>query len=404
MTGTALWLIALSALTSCSTDESQPVTRLPGIAAAESLGVNLATTPNGQVVMSWIQRTSNGAELRYSVLNDRTWSVAKVVAQGENWFINWADFPSVVPIDDETWAAHWLVRSADLSYAYDVALSVSTDAGQEWSAPISPHSDGTATEHGFVSLFPWQGNIGAVWLDGRKTVNEYDAENPTESGMTLRSAVVKRDGSLAGETLIDDLVCDCCQTDVTLAARGPVVAYRNRTANEIRDIFVGTTLEGTWRPAQSANDDGWEIAGCPVNGPALAADDSRVALSWFTGANETAIVRVAFSEDGGQTFGPAVDVAVAETLGRVDTVLTDDGSALVSSLHRIGNGRAEVRVQRVSPDGRVHASTTVAETSASRLSGFPRLALASQGLVVAWTDVQDEQTRVMTALVDPEQI
>ena len=183
-------------------------------------------------------------------MEDRDWRAPKVIARGDDWFVNWADFPSVVPIDDDTWAAHWLVRSGDSTYAYDVAMSVSTDAGEAWSAPLSPHSDGTPTEHGFVSLFPWHGDIGAVWLDGRKTINEYDAQNPTASGMTLRSAVMQRDGSLKQESLIDDLVCDCCQTDVALTASGPIVAYRNRSTKEVRDIFVARTANGDWQPGE----------------------------------------------------------------------------------------------------------------------------------------------------------
>ena len=402
--GFALSLAGLLALASCGKDEAPPIVRLPAIADAQSMGVNLATTPAGQVVMSWIQRTASGAELRFSILEDRAWRAPTVIAHGDDWFVNWADFPSVVPIDDDTWAAHWLVRSGDATYAYDVVMSVSTDAGQAWSSPVSPHSDGTPTEHGFVSLFPWRGDIGAVWLDGRKTINEYDAQNPTASGMTLRGAVMQRDGSLRQESLIDDLVCDCCQTDVALTASGPIVAYRNRTTNEVRDVFVARTANGDWQPGERIDEDGWEIAGCPVNGPALDADGNRVAASWFTGARDTAVIRIAFSEDGGQRFGPAIDVAIGATLGRVDTLLTDEGDAIVSSLHGIGNGRAEIRLQRVSPDGRLHPPLAVAETSVSRLSGFPRVARHPEGLIVAWTDAQDERTTVVTALVDSEQI
>lgn len=366
--------------------------------------MNLATSPTGQVIKSWIQRIDGGAELRYAVLENGAWSTTGLVASGDDWFINWADFPSVVPIDDATWAAHWLVRSADISYAYDVAIAVSTDGGSRWSNPIVPHTDGTPTEHGFVSLFPWQGGVGAVWLDGRKTINEYDADNPAASGMTLRAAVIQPDGTVASEALIDDLICDCCQTDVTLTPSGPLAAYRNRTTSEIRDIYVSGAQDGKWQPGFAANEDGWEIAGCPVNGPAVASDGSRVVLAWFTGADDIARVRVAFSADEGGSFAPAVDVVTGNTLGRVDALLATDGSAIIATLHGIGNGAAEVRLQRVGMDGTVHPPLVVAETSASRLSGFPRLAQTADGIVVAWTNVEGEATAVMAALVDPNRI
>ena len=106
------------------------------------------------------------------------------------------------------------------TYAYDVAIAVSTDAGRSWSRPVTPHDDGTATEHGFVTLYPWSDAIGAIWLDGRNTV----APQPDApiGAMTLRSATVAPDLTTAAPQLIDARVCDCCQTDVAVAAGGPV--------------------------------------------------------------------------------------------------------------------------------------------------------------------------------------
>jgi hypothetical protein len=78
---------------------------------------------------------------------------------------SWADFPSVVPITGPFWAAHWLQKRPEGGYAYDVYVAISTDSGQSWSEGIMPHRDGTPTEHGFVSLFPWQGGAGVIWLD-----------------------------------------------------------------------------------------------------------------------------------------------------------------------------------------------------------------------------------------------
>ena len=162
-----------------------------------------------------------------------SWRVPHTVARGDNWFVNWADFPSVVPISKDLWAAHWLAKSAGGTYAYDVNMALSTDAGRSWGKPFSPHTDGTRTEHGFVSLFPWQAGVGALWLDGRNTqADQADghSEDHASGGMTLRSAVITPDAAAPEGQLVDDLVCDCCQTDVALSTRGPVAVYRNRTA------------------------------------------------------------------------------------------------------------------------------------------------------------------------------
>ena len=148
---------------------------------------NMVTGPAGTTVLSWIEPASQGHALRYSVLQASGWDTAKQVASGNNWFVNWADFPSVVPLDGDRWAAHWLVSQPEGGYAYDVSVALSADGGQTWSSPFLPHFDATPTEHGFVSLFPDSGGVGLVWLDGRKMVNEYDENDVAASVMTLRS-------------------------------------------------------------------------------------------------------------------------------------------------------------------------------------------------------------------------
>jgi hypothetical protein len=88
------------------------------------------------------------------MLDRNGWSEAQTVSQGENWFVNWADFPSVVDLKDGSLTAHWLVKSGSSTYAYDVSILRSKDGGKSWSKPIVPHRDNTKTEHGFVSLIP----------------------------------------------------------------------------------------------------------------------------------------------------------------------------------------------------------------------------------------------------------
>ena len=144
------------------------------------------------------------------------------------------------------------------------------------------------------------------------------------------------------------------------------------------------------------HDDGWRIPGCPVNGPAMAADGSRVAVAWFTGAplpsdagrdrvraaGEHGRVLVAFSDDAGASFGAPVRVDDGSAMGRVDLELLD-GGALVTWVERV-DGQAEVRTRRASPDD-VGPAMTVTGTAARRASGFPRTARWGDRVVFAWT-------------------
>ncbi len=64
-----------------------------------------------------------------------------------------------------------------------------------------------------------------------------------------------------------------------MTARGPVVAYRDRSVDEVRDIAVVRRVNGTWTTPAVVHDDHWQIAACPVNGPALASRGDTVVIA-----------------------------------------------------------------------------------------------------------------------------
>lgn len=340
-----------------------------------------------------------GTTLWYSTLADEGWQPRQSVVSGKNMFVNWADLPSVLPLSDKHWAAHWLEMAGELTYSYHVVLSQSFDGGVTWSEPIKPHTDNTPTEHGFVSMFLQDGSVSAVWLDGRKTGNEASGD-PTTSGMTLRGAVIDADGNLHNEQLIDELICDCCQTDVVVAASGPVAVYRDRTVDEVRDIFVTRNVDGEWETGVSLNNDNWQIAGCPVNGPAIAAIDDQVAAAWFSAAEQKPAVQIRFSDDGGASFDPAIALATDGALGHVDTVLLPDGSAVVSWLQSGKSGVGDLLARRVTSDGRIGATHKVASNVPAR--SVPQMALLGNDIVLAWTESSDKSSRIHSTRLPTE--
>jgi hypothetical protein len=362
------------------------VRELPSPAATGSLAPNLFAAADGRVFLSWIDRLGAGRHaLRFSVQEGDGWSTPLVIAEGANWFVNWADFPSLIALPDGSLAAHWLVKSGSGTYAYDVNVARSIDGGRTWSGPLVPHRDGTQTEHGFVSLFAvGDGVLQAVWLDGRETTPGADEHDHGGGSMTLRHAAIGRDGALNRETLLDPRVCDCCQTGAALTAEGPVVVYRDRSDRETRDIAIVRLREGRWTEPHPVAADHWEIHGCPVNGPAVAAAGRRVAVAWFTAADDTPRVKLAFSQDSGAGFDAPVIIDDGNPLGRVDAELMDDGSALVSWLESSAAGPL-LRLRRVRADGRREESITVLPAGAGLTNGFPRMVRVEDMLVFAWT-------------------
>ena len=185
--------------------------------------------------------------------------------------------------------------------------------------------------------------------------------------------------------------------------RGPLVAYRDRTAGDVRDIAVVRQVDGQWTAPRVVHADGWVIPGCPTNGPAVAADGDRVAIAWFTAAGGTARVNVAFSADGAETFSPPVQVDGGTPIGWTGIVMAGNGAAIVSWLEGIPGGGAEVRLRHVTATGVAGPPVVAAAVKGGRTTGIPQLARAGASLLVAWRDDRVRSALVpLTAVTPPD--
>ena len=359
----------------------------------------LTATPDGRVVLSWVEKIGEKRyALRAVVLERHVWGGTLTVAEGENWFVNWADFPSVIGLTDGTLAAHWLVKRGSATYAYDVNIARSVTRGSTWTKPLVPHRDNTQTEHGFVSLIALpDARLGAIWLDGRNMKNSGEHEPAAES-MTLRYATIGDDGTLSDEAQLDERVCECCQTAAAVTSDGPIAVYRDRSVGEVRDIYLVRQVNGTWTTPQPVFADNWQIDGCPVNGPAIAANGRNVVVAWFSSPSNAPRVKVAFSNDAGATFSQPIQVDDGENVGRVDTLLLADGSALVCWLAGNAEG-GQIKVRRVQANGVLGPPAVIAHTDISRSSGFPRMARWRGEVHFAWTEF-GSPSRVRMAVID----
>jgi len=301
--------------------------------------------------------------------------------------VNWADFPSLAILDDGRIAAHWLERSSAGTHAYDVLLAVSSDGGRTWPDPVRPHGDGTITEHGFVSLLPRSGGFEVFWLDGR----DYAHGGP-HPGTQLRHARWSAD-AIGPETVLDDRVCDCCQTDAVETDDGPLVVYRDRSTDELRDIALVRAIEQAWSQPETVSPDGWRIEACPVNGPAAAARGASVALAWHTRAGDEPRVLVAFSRDSGATLSAPLRLDDGGALGRVDVAWLDGDRAIVTWLADRGS-HAAIVLRAVGATGAMGPVLEIARTSADRASGFAKAVVLDGDVYVAWTDTEGGTTRV----------
>jgi hypothetical protein len=349
-----------------------------------------------ELLLSWLEPVVNTKEtaLRFSTFRAGKWSEPRTIAQRSDFFVNWADFPGILEDASGTLFAHWLQKSGDSSYAYDVRLAISKDGGATWSAPLLLNRDGKKGEHGFVTLAPLpNGGVGATWLDGRNMV-----EGKEEGDMTIRYATIDAAGVIRSDVQLDDRTCECCTTGMAMISGRPVIVYRDRSPDEVRDIAVVRLTTNGWSKPRLLYADGWKIAGCPVNGPQADARGKRVAVAWFTAAAEQGRAYLAFSDDAGASFGKPIVVDDGKPVGRVDVVMLDADTAVATWSEQTATG-AELRARRVSRNGRAAPSVKVADSSAARAAGFARAAAVGQDVYVAWTEQNGVTKRVHVSRV-----
>ncbi|MEM7037407.1 MAG: sialidase family protein, partial [Bacteroidota bacterium] len=328
------------------------------------------------------------------------WEAPRNIVSGKDWFVNWADFPGLVAQDRGRLMAWWLQKSGEGTYAYDVMLTFSQDNGAHWSPPVKAHQDSTQAEHGFVSAIPLpDGNFQIAWLDGRQmaaSTPRHDHHNDGHGGpMSLRSAVFSPNGQRRSSGPADLRVCDCCQTSMALATSGPALVYRDRSETEVRDISIVRRTDTGWTAPQPVHEDGWQIDGCPVNGPQVVAMGDTLAVTWFTMASGTPTVNVAFSYDGGATFTDPVRVGSDSTLGRLALAPGAASGKVWLAWMALEKEVGVLYVQGVQADGPVGEAQKLGEVAGDRSSGFPRMVHDGQSLIIAWTAGERNDQQVL---------
>ena len=362
---------------------SVTVQPLPPPSAGGSVAPQLTTSDRG-AILSWIERAGERSTLRYAERSGDGWSAPRTVVAGSNWFLSWADVPSVLRLSSGTIVADWFVTTREEIEAYDLYLSYSKDEGRTWAPPFTPHRDGTQTQHGFASLVEMPGpRLGLVWLDGRDQEN--NTTDPEGGVMTLRFTSFDSSWTQGADMPVNVRVCECCQTAAVVTADGVLTAFRDRNEKEIRDIAVSRLDNGAWSEARLVHADNFETDSCPVNGPALSARGRDVAVAWFALTENEGHTFAAFSHDAGRTWSAPTRLDVRQSLGYPDIELLDDGSAVATWVEFVDQ-RRQLTMRRIDASGARSQPIVIAGTGAQRVSGYPRMARHGDELVFAWTE------------------
>ncbi len=357
---------------------------------------------NGSLSLTWISSDADmNATLNFRQFKDERWTKPLKLAIGSNWFVNWADFPTHAISGDQVLTSY-LKKSASGTYTYDVFLTLYKLSGEKVKEDFILNTDGFKAEHGFVSIVA-KYNEGFLisWLDGRNTVEK--DENGNHKPMTIRFAEITNAGDIINETELDSSVCDCCQTSITYSEKGPIVVYRDRSEEEVRDIYVTRNINDGWESPVSVHDDGWVIYGCPVNGPKVVSNSNNLAVSWFTASDGKPTVNLSFSESFGSSFGSPIKINDHNAIGRVDTAFLNEKEVIVSYMEGDDDG-TYLRIKKVSIDGKVSDPITVSKIDSGRGTGVPQLEILDDEIFIVWTVFDDENNQLKTVKLNSNDV
>ena len=377
-----LLALSVTALGQTLKVESIKVESITNPSAAGSVQANLSTHADGSPLLSWMEPGKGGTfALRYAVRQGARWSEPRTVEAGRHFFRHPGELPAVISLAGGSFLAHWIEMPNEASEAEFLYVSASRD-GVKWSPPVMAHHDKSQAQHGLASMVASGDREASLfWLQALK-----GEDGPA----SLMRSVISAEGAEVKEEVLDADVCQCCPTAVTRTARGLLVAYRDHTPDDIRDIYVIRSENGRWTSPKNVYADKWKLQGCPTNAASVHAKGEKVAVAWFTAEGSKPRVEVAFSGDGGTTFGKPAVVSTGESYGYASVAVDDTGGAFVSWLER-GQAGARVLVRYVSAAGVAGPVTQVA-TGTRQSLGYPRLLPAGKDVWIAWNAAARVQT------------
>lgn len=364
----------LLALATTVVGQTPKVEQVANPAPMGSLEAHWGTAQDGSPLLSWIEPVSGGSyALRYSIHRANQWSEPRTVIANRRFFRQPAESPSLISFQGGGFLAEWVEVPADSSEAEYIYVSASAD-GVRWTTPVMANKDRSPVQHALVSVVAsGDREASLVWLEALKG---------EDAPSNLKRTVVSSDGKVLKEESLDPDVCTCCPTSIVKTSRGLLVAYRDHTSKDIRDIAVVRFENGRWTPSKILNADNWEINACPVNGASATAKGDRVAIAWYTEGGDKPRVQLVFSSDAGATFTKPILINTGDALGHASTVLSDNGGAFVSWIEE-GDKSSRVLARFVSSAGAAGPPVQIAQGSTQSL-GYPRLLQAGQETWITW--------------------
>ena len=375
---------------------------------ADSRGASVAASGH-RVVVVWAATTDGQTNIYSAASEDDGTTFAAPVRVNDvdgDARVNGEQAPRVAIGRDIVVA--WQSRQSGAS---QIRVGRSTDGGRSFGKAETIHDSTLTGARGWSSLVvDEKGAAHVAWLDGRNArkaalTSAAGGANPAAAGGHAHSEPMRQDifhltlladGSRQ-ESPVAANVCFCCKTSVTTGPRDVVyVAWRHIYPVNLRDMAVASSSDGgrTFSPPARVSEDGWQLEGCPEDGPSIAVGpEGTLHIAWPTIADKGASrkgIFYSYSTDGGRTFAPRSRVDEGQDVtnaGHPQIAIVDGRVAVVWDESAATGPR--VRVRLIGSGGKAQdwrpefaAAQTFSEPGPVT---YPAIASSASGLIGAWT-------------------
>lgn len=373
-----------------------------GVDAAEpATGV----APDGSFYVAWVNHEPNNrADVMIGHYEPgKTPSAAVRVNPEAGTATAWrGDQPSVAVGNNGNVYVVWTTRvESDGRKGTDLYLSVSSDMGQTFGAPVKINDDKVPAAHGMHSVgVAGDGRIYVSWLDERNVAAPKPSTKADGHHMESNSELFIADSTDGGRTFspnrkIASDACPCCKTALAVAADGTIyIGWRHVLPGNYRHIALTTSTDAgaTFSKPVIVSDDKWVLHGCPVSGPSLSvAKNGTLKVLWYAaGEANTPGLYVAESSDRGRSFSGRQLIAQGGVRGT--PVLAAGTNSDVAVWEMTGENGTEGKFRTVGQDS--------PPTSIGLNVELPAAALSKDGLFVAYVSKVKEKRSVWLIKAD----
>lgn len=366
----------------------------------------LTTDAVGHPLLSWAEKASEKeAQFYFALSTDGGLTFGKKirVPAPMELSVHAEGMPKLAVKADGTLLAVFEVPrpTSESRFAGDLLYTMSKDMGKTWTPAKPVHQDATpGKSHSFsdISRLP-NGEIGIVWLDEKQADQE---------GRPVVFAQTTKGKGFGSATVVDENACQCCRTSVFVDANKHIhLTYRDLLPTGTgkiadRDISTVVSSDGgkTFTRPKPVFADHWQVNACPHAGPVVAQTGDAIWVTWFSGKEEAAGLRLArlgsdklvSSVLTSRAKHPQVSAANERLIWVWDESISKDNSGELGSF-----------VQRIGMRTLVgeHLSATTYLTPQTVDGANPAVLATGSGYVLAYEQTQaNQKTVVVTRLLD----